>query len=166
MAASHLHTELWLPLAPAALFPFFADPANLQQLTPPWLDFAIVGCSTQDLGEGTEIDYRLRLHGVALRWRSRITEWAPPHGFCDVQVRGPYRHWRHRHHFAAEQGGTRTIDDVDYAVRLGCVLEPLFVRGNLRRIFGYRQQRMRELFGGTAPAATAATDGAVQFDRR
>ena len=38
---------------------------------------------------GTLIEYRLRVHGVPLRWTSRIEEWELGAAFVDRQVRGP-----------------------------------------------------------------------------
>ena len=91
----------------AVVFRFFSDPANLGEITPPWLDFRIVGCSTPKIGEGTQIDYKLRLRGLPLRWQSRIRSWNPPHGFIDEQVSGPYRSWIHEHVFEDLGGSDR-----------------------------------------------------------
>lgn len=138
--------EQWLPLPPAAVFPFFADPFNLQAITPPWLDFRVVGSTDATVRLGTEIDYRLRLHGVPLRWKSRITEWDPPHGFTDEQLRGPYRRWVHRHRFAARDGGTHATDTVDYAVLGGALVARLFVARDVERIFAYRREQLAQRF--------------------
>ncbi len=42
MTIHEFQCELWLPVAPEELFPFFADAANLDAITPPWLNFRIV----------------------------------------------------------------------------------------------------------------------------
>jgi hypothetical protein len=91
MRVREFSTELWLPLPPEKLFPFFADAANLDALTPPWLNFHIVTPPPIAMREGALIDYRLRVRGVPLRWRTRINVWQPPHRFVDEQIRGPYR---------------------------------------------------------------------------
>ena len=62
----HLHRELWLPLPPERLFPFFAAPENLQTITPPFLDFRIVACSDAAVRAGTIIDYRHPQHLTAV----------------------------------------------------------------------------------------------------
>ena len=41
------------------------------------------------MAPGTMIEYRLRLHGVPLRWLTRIDEWERDRRFVDRQVRGP-----------------------------------------------------------------------------
>jgi ligand-binding SRPBCC domain-containing protein len=129
------------------VFAFFAEARNLERITPPWLGFELLGDAPAEMGVGTLIDYRLRLHGIPVRWTSRIDEWAPGRGFVDRQVRGPYRLWRHRHSFAAEDGGTVVSDEVDYALplgRLGDLAHPLFVRRDLERIFAHRQRAVVE----------------------
>ena len=68
------------------VYEFFSDPANLQELTPPWLDFRVVGSSTEGVEVGTTIDYLLKVRGLTIRWRSLISAWNPPRSFVDEQV--------------------------------------------------------------------------------
>jgi ligand-binding SRPBCC domain-containing protein len=131
-------------------FAFFAEAHNLERITPSWLRFEVRETDPGEVREGTLIHYRLRLHGVPLRWTSRIEEWAPGRGFVDRQIRGPYRVWHHRHTFAADGEGTVIGDEVHYALplgRLGELAHPLFVRRDLERIFDFRQTAVRELLG-------------------
>ena len=109
-------TSQWVPTAPDETFAFFADAWNLERITPPFLRFRIITPAPVAMGVGTLIDYRLRLRGIPVRWQTEITAWDPPRSFTDVQVRGPYRKWVHRHDFVAESGGTRVDDTVRYAV--------------------------------------------------
>jgi ligand-binding SRPBCC domain-containing protein len=139
--------DLWLPRAPAEVFPFFGDARNLQAITPAWLDFQIVTPGPITMQAGTLIDYRLRVHGVPLRWRTRINAWEPPHRFVDEQLRGPYRQWLHEHTFAEQNGGTLARDVVRYAVPGGALVNWLFVRRDVERIFAHRQAKLREHFG-------------------
>ena len=128
-------------------FAFFADPWNLERITPPLLGFRIVTPAPTWMGAGTLIDYRLRLRGTPVRWRTEITAWDPPRGFTDVQLRGPYRKWVHRHDFVEEDGGTRVDDTITYAVPGGALVDRLIVRPDLDRIFGYRRKAIRILLG-------------------
>ena len=146
-------TELWLPSPPEALFPFFAEAGNLERITPPWLRFRVLRQHPDTMGAGTLIDYRLRLHGVPVSWRTRIAVWEPPHRFVDEQLRGPYRLWVHEHTFAAEGGGTRCRDRVRYAVPGGRLVDSVLVRRDVRRIFAFRAGVLESLFGGPGPAA-------------
>jgi ligand-binding SRPBCC domain-containing protein len=137
-----------LPRDRAEVFPFFADARNLQAITPPWLEFRIVTPKPIAMAVGTLIDYRLRVHGVPLRWRTRIAEWDPPHRFADEQLRGPYRLWYHEHGFEETGDGTLMHDRVRYAVWGGRLVDRLLVRRDIERIFAYRNQALMRLFPG------------------
>jgi ligand-binding SRPBCC domain-containing protein len=137
-------------MAPGQLFPFFADAANLDVITPPWLHFQIVTPSPIEMKVGALIDYRLRVHGMPFRWRTLISTWQPPYCFVDEQVRGPYRRWHHTHTFEAARGGTLARDVVRYAVPCDFIAHPLFVRKDIGRIFAYRRQVLLQRFGAGA----------------
>lgn len=138
--------ELWLPLPPAQLFPFFADAGNLDAITPPWLHFRIVTPPPIIMHEGTLIDYRLRVRGLPLRWRTRINVWQPPHRFVDEQLRGPYRQWIHEHTFEPRGDGTLARDHVRYAVPFDRLVHRWLVRPDIEEIFRHRSRALRMLF--------------------
>ena len=149
MADSVLERRILRPQPRARVFAFFADAGNLEALTPPWLSFRILSPRPIAMAAGTCIDYRIRLRGLALRWRSRIASWDPPERFVDEQVRGPYRRWVHEHRFIERPDGTEVIDLVRYSVLGGRMVDRLFVRRDLERIFEFRERRLRELLGAS-----------------
>ena len=134
------------------VFEPFADAAKLEKLTPPWLHFRITSELPIEMGEGAIIEYRLRLHGIPVSWRTVIETWDPPHRFTDVQVRGPYALWHHTHTFAAAPGGgTLAHDRVRYSIGcgpLGDAAHRLFVRRDLERIFDFRREAVKRLVSG------------------
>lgn len=135
------------------VFPFYADAANLERITPPWLGFEVTTPQPIEMGAGALIEYRLRLHRIPVGWRTRIEEWSPPHRFVDAQLSGPYSLWHHTHTFRAEGKNATTLGDrVRYAIPFGLAGElarVLFVEHDLERIFEYRRNAVAELFGAS-----------------
>jgi ligand-binding SRPBCC domain-containing protein len=132
------------------VFEFFARAENLERITPPWLSFRVLTPAPIDVGPGTLIGYRLRLHGVPLGWTSRIELWEKERRFVDQQVRGPYRLWRHLHEFVPAGRSTCVRDRVEYALPLGWLGDRLglpVVRRDLARIFDYRRAAVARLLG-------------------
>lgn len=156
MPGCRFETELWLPLPPTALFPFFAEAGNLQRITPPWLHFRILEPRPLDVRAGTLIHYRLRLHGIPFGWTTRIAEWEPPVRFVDEQARGPYRYWIHEHRFLSRGNGTLCHDRVDYAAPGGAIVERLFATPRVERIFDFRRRELLAIFGGSRPSPRQA----------
>ena len=125
-------------------FAFFADPWNLEAITPPWLGFRILE-APPTLERGSLLGYRLRLFGLPFRWRTEIVAWRPPFGFTDVQLAGPYRRWEHSHRLSRVDGGTEIHDRVVYRLPyepLAGLLAPLTVRPWLTMIFDYRARQI------------------------
>ena len=142
-----------------AVFSFFSKPANLGLLTPPHMKFTIERTDAT-MESGATIDYRLRVFGIGIGWRTRIECWELGKCFVDSQVRGPYRAWWHEHHFFDDGGRTVMEDRVYYAVPLGILgrlVNRLIVAGQLRSIFTYRAAAIRFRFG--APSSLALDTG-------
>ena len=139
-------TTLSLTYPLREVFPFFSTAETLNQLTPPWVHFSILTPAPIEMRQGIVIQYRIRIHGIPVRWDSEIAEWQPPFLFTDRQLRGPYRSWVHRHIFEETPDGTLVTDDITYRVPGGALVNRLFVAGELRRIFAYRRTRILELY--------------------
>lgn len=138
--------ELWLPRPREEVFAFFAETANLDAITPPWLHFRTLTPGPVEMRAGISIDHKLRLRGLPIRWRSQITAWEPPVRFVDEQIRGPYRLWAHEHLFEERDGGTLVRDRVRYAVPFDFLVHDLLVRPDLKRIFAYRAECLKKRF--------------------
>jgi ligand-binding SRPBCC domain-containing protein len=141
-----VETYLFLPRPLEVVFPFFADAGNLEALTPPWLRFEILTPLPIVMHAGATIEYRLRLHGIALRWQSEITAWEPPLRFVDEQRRGPYRKWIHEHAFTQGENGSEMRDFVRYSVPGGWLVNLIFVQREVQRIFEYRARMLSDFF--------------------
>lgn len=139
-------TSQWLPYPRNEIFEFFSDAFNLETITPPWLQFRVVTPAPIAMREGTRIDYRLRIHGIPVRWKTRIVAWNPPQSFVDEQIGGPYRVWIHEHRFSEHEGGTFCEDSVRYAPPGGALIHKLFVERDVREIFAYRRARLIQIF--------------------
>ena len=137
-------------------FELFADARNLEAITPGWLRFRIVTPDEIEIGAGALIEYRLRLHGVPVRWRTRIEVWDPPHRFVDAQVSGPYALWHHTHEFEPDGDGDRDPRPGPLPDRVRAARRPLlrlFVRRDLDRIFDHRRVAIERLLRSSEPAA-------------
>jgi ligand-binding SRPBCC domain-containing protein len=158
MARIHLLTrEQWLPVPIQKVFAFFADAANLEAITPPFLHFRILTPLPLATKAHSLIDYTLRWRYLPIRWQTEIREWEPPVRFVDVQLRGPYRLWEHTHWFDEANGGTRARDQVRYSLPagpIGGIAHALFVRADLEKIFDYRAARVLDLL--VPPSGTAS----------
>lgn len=145
-----LRRQQFIPKNIETVFAFFADAANLEYLTPPWLHFKIRSQLPIIMKTGALIDYSIRWRLMPLTWQTEILEWTPPYRFVDQQIKGPYRLWHHTHTFEVNAGGTLMTDFVRYALAygpLGSIARRLIVKRDLNAIFDYRFSRIAERFG-------------------
>ena len=144
-----LHHEAVVPASLDDTFAFFSNAANLERLTPPWINFRIRTAMPIEMKEGALIDYAIVLYGVPVPWRTRIDVWEPGVRFVDRQVSGPYRWWHHEHRFEPAGSGTRVIDHVEYVPRAAMISSRLVAR-DVARIFEFRKAALAHLLSGPA----------------
>lgn len=131
------------------VFEFFADAGNLERITPPELNFQIITPQPIDIKKGALIDYKLKLRGIPITWKTEITQWNPPHDFIDSALKSPYKQWIHLHTFEEGANGETIMRDI---VRYRLPLEPLgdiahfYVKKELAYIFDYRYKIIEEIF--------------------
>ena len=153
-----LVSDFIIPKPRLEVFAFFSDAANLERITPPWLNFKVLTPLPIQMKQGALIEYRIKLKGVPMGWRTLISAWDAPHSFVDEQLKGPYALWHHTHEFfdapastpGSPSAGTRMVDTVRYALPLGplgWVAHGLFVRRDLERIFAYRREHIEKIMG-------------------
>lgn len=144
-----LEREELIPASRERVFDFFSKAENLERLTPPFLQFAILTPLPIEMKRGQFIEYRIGLGGIPMNWLTEISEWSPPERFVDEQLRGPYRYWHHTHSFDEVSGGTLMRDVVEYELPLGPLgrlAHAALVQRMLQRIFDYRKQAVAAAF--------------------
>ena len=151
MAEHILKHESTIDLPRAEVFNFFSDADNLEKITPPELSFQIKTTLPIEMREGALIEYRIKLSGFPMSWRTLISKWDPPYEFVDEQLAGPYKQWIHRHTFS-ELGPDKTLigDEVRYRLPLepfGDLAHFLIAR-QLQGIFEFREKAVSEYFRG------------------
>ena len=136
---------------PVQAWEFLSNPANLGKITPPQMDFQILESNGVPMYAGQIIHYRVSpLKGIKTHWVTEITQVAQGSYFVDEQRFGPYSMWHHQHHIEAVEGGVCMRDIVDYKLPLGPLgrlAHYLFVGGQLKRIFRFREKALNEQFG-------------------
>ncbi len=147
----YLRREQWIPAPLKIVWEYFADPVNLDELTPPDMNFQIIGGGGRTMYEGQMIEYRVGfMWGLRSLWLTEISHVRQREYFVDEQRMGPYRLWIHEHLFTPSRGGVMMNDLVTYAVPfslLGDVVNTFWIQGRLARIFDYRTRKIAQLFG-------------------
>jgi ligand-binding SRPBCC domain-containing protein len=168
--ARHLEFADWVPFPVAHVFAFFSNPENLPRIMPAETHTQIdelrlvsppssanTYASPQTAGIGTVIVTSFRMFPFLpfrAQWIARITEFEWDHHFADVQDKGPFKSWHHRHEFLTDRrdaiSGTLVRDVIDYEIGfgpLGAVGNALFVERQMRGLFAQRQRVLPQLLG-------------------
>ena len=146
-----LRCQMLAPVSIQEAFELFENPYNLARITPPWLNFRVTSKDKVEMRKDARIEYKIKWMQLPIYWRTRITEYDPPHSFVDEQEAGPYILWRHRHSFTEVDGGTLVDDAVRYQLTLGplgTAAHRIMVARQLIHIFEFRQESLKAIWGG------------------
>lgn len=144
-----MYAEQFIPQPIEKVFIFFSEAKNLEVITPEFLHFNIENISTEKIDLGTLIQYKLKIHGVPIKWKTLIEDWQPPYQFVDTQLSGPYKKWHHTHIFKKVEGGTLMTDRVVYQLPVGYLgwLGGLpLVKNDIQKIFDFRRDYIFKYF--------------------
>ncbi|MFZ5572017.1 MAG: SRPBCC family protein [Thermodesulfobacteriota bacterium] len=147
-----LHREQIVDAPLRAVWEFIQNPANLNAITPGFLDFIIVSDIPETIYNGLIIEYRIRIPYLGYRrWVAEIKHVREPFSFVDEQRVGPYRFWYHFHELKETAQGVRMIDRVYYRTPFsvfGRLAHFFFIQKTLERIFDYRKGQFGLLLKG------------------
>jgi hypothetical protein len=128
------------------VFAFHELPDALARLTPPWETGRVLQAARiSEVGSVAVVETRL-FGFVPVRWVARHTLYDPPRAFEDVQERGPFSYWRHRHTVLPHPEGATLRDDIEYEPPLGPLgrlAEPFLIKPRLEKLFAYRHEVTR-----------------------
>lgn len=139
--------RLTLPVSVQAAWDWHMRPEAFLDLTPPDRKVQIVE-DDGEIADGSRLRMKVYLLGPIYRtWLAEHRNVNPPHGFRDVQLKGPFAAWTHDHLFEPEGDGCVLIDRVRYALpggALGHWVGGGFIRRDLERLFAHRHQVTRD----------------------
>lgn len=145
--------ESLIRATPERVFAFHEQADALERLTPPWETSRVVQMARiSQVGSQAIIEARA-LGPWKIRWVAEHTAYDPPRMFEDIQVKGPFHSWRHRHLIVAQADGALLRDEIDYEPPLwllGRVAAPIVIQPRLQRLFEFRHEITRKWCeGGT-----------------
>jgi ligand-binding SRPBCC domain-containing protein len=128
------------------VFAFHERPDALRLLTPPWERARVIQSALISAVGSRAIVEAPVLGPFKTRWVAEHTAYDPPRMFEDVQIRGPFRKWRHRHIVEPHPEGAILRDEIDYEPPLwliGRLAAPLVIERRLRQLFAFRHEVTR-----------------------
>jgi len=138
--------ESFINSSPERVFEFHEAPDALKQLTPPWINAKVVKAARiSELGSKTVLELRF-LGVIKISWEAQHTSYQRGRAFTDVQIKGPFSRWHHRHTVRPDGAGARLKDEISYRPPFGWfgrMLTPLIER-RLKRLFDYRHEVTRK----------------------
>jgi ligand-binding SRPBCC domain-containing protein len=150
----YLHREQIIPAPREKVWEYFCNPRNLNEMTPPDMNFGILAGGDVKMYSGQLIEYRVEFApGLRSTWLTEIAHVRDCEYFVDEQRIGPYHFWYHEHHFEDTATGTKMIDQVTYMIPFGVagdVLNRIWIGRRLKQIFDFRRHKILESFGDTA----------------
>ncbi len=151
MSFYQLQTSQGLTVSQNEAWEFLCNPQNLSAITPDSMQFEILSGVTIPMFKGQIIQYKVSpFPGFKTRWVTEITHLKSGDYFVDEQRFGPYSLWHHKHFLKSHENGVIMEDVIDYKLPLGILgraMHGAFVRKQLQKVFQFRYEKLKSLFG-------------------
>jgi ligand-binding SRPBCC domain-containing protein len=132
--------------APQRVFEFHEQPEALALLTPPWEQARVISSAKiSEVGSKAIVDVSV-LGIFSMKWIAQHTAYDPPHYFEDIQIKGPFKSWRHGHIIKPDAAGAVLRDEIEYEPPLGFIgrlIAPVVIERRLQRLFDFRHEVTR-----------------------
>lgn len=139
--------ESVIKASPERVFAFHALPHALERLIPPWEDAKVIQkADISKIGSQTIVETKI-LGPFKSRWVAEHTAYDPPRMFEDVQIKGPFRSWRHRHIVEPHAEGAILRDEVEFEPPLrffGPLAASIAIWPRIEKMFDYRHHVIKE----------------------
>lgn len=144
-----------IPAPVTDVFAFYNDLNNLPRISPKWPKVTILNVEG-DIRQGTRIELQIGLLWINIRWLVLIKEHKANRAFLDIQEKGPFARWSHRHEFQPAPEGTLLTDRIEAELPWHPVSAPILlfiVAPQLKKMLRYRHERTRQLLQKAKKAA-------------
>lgn len=151
-----------LPASADEAFGWHERPGAFERLNPPW-DPARVLRRVGGIRPGGELGLSVKALGpIRVRWIASHRDYAPGRLFRDVQTRGPFAAFDHRHIFEPVHAGACVMHEhIELAAPGGAIGDRLIgasIARTLARVFAYRHRTLR----GDLAAHAETPEGVVR----
>jgi len=134
---------VWLNHPAEEVFGWHVRPGAFERLTPPWTRVEVTD-RTGGLEDGGQVVLSVHIGPFRKRWTLEHSDYVENRQFCNEQVAGPFRFWKHSHRLVPEGPHSCYLEDhIEYGMPLGFPGDALggwAVRKALDRLFGYRHR--------------------------
>ena len=151
MMVNKLFYSQKLPISLDEAWDFLSSPNNLKLITPESMNFKIIDWDKKKAYPGQIIQYTVSpVLGIKIKWVTEITQVIRNNYFIDEQRFGPYSFWHHKHFIKEIDNGILMDDVIHYKIPFGLIgkiLNKIYVKNKLDKIFKYRENKLNEIFG-------------------
>jgi uncharacterized protein (TIGR01777 family) len=151
-----------LPVSAQDVFAWHLRKGALERLIPPWIKSELLFPPGSPAEEGSQAGLKIKWGPFAFRWILEHRNCIQDQEFSDIQLRGPFLHYRHRHRFIKiDPISSKLSEEIEYSFPLmHRIVQNLFsryfswrhaiIRGDLKLIDHYERKPLRILLSGSS----------------
>lgn len=96
------------------VFSLFSKPLSMGLLTHTNLNIILLSDPEHKISKGSVLDYKICFLGKIWRWTSYIDSYEKNKYFSELQLKGPFRYWRHSYRFSQNNQNTEIENELVY----------------------------------------------------